>query len=152
MAMLRTGRVAATRVGDWLEDVQRDPRTVGSFRRRIESLLRDPAVARRVALRLDLREEAGRSTPAETATSPATPGNCAVGGAVGGTGGGAVGGAAGRPRALVAAFLGREDGAVSIFGSCDCSTRCCLMVPQLRGYRGLGLTVPPGPAAGSRSR
>jgi hypothetical protein len=130
MAMLRTGRVAATRVGDWLEDVQRDPRTVGSFRRRIESLLRDPAVARRVALRLDLREEAGRSTPREIEPDCARDG------------------AAPRSRALVAAFLGAEDGSVSIFGSCDCSSRCCLMVPQLRGHHGMGLVLPRSEARG----
>ena len=37
----------------WLTSVQRDPRTLGAFRRRIEVLLSDPAVARRVARRLD---------------------------------------------------------------------------------------------------
>lgn len=37
----------------WLQEVQRDPRTLGAIRARIERLLRDPAVARAVACRLD---------------------------------------------------------------------------------------------------
>lgn len=132
MAMMRTQGAAATQVTGWLEDVQRDPRTVGAFRRRIEQLLRDPAVARRVAHRLDRRELNGCPTVA---------------------GGGAAASAdrqraapipmQARGRALVGAFLGSESGAVSIFGNCSCSTRCCLMVPHLRGTAGMGLVVPP---------
>jgi len=36
----------------WLEEVQRDPRTLGALRARIERLLADPVVARAVAARL----------------------------------------------------------------------------------------------------
>lgn len=36
----------------WLEEVQRDPRTLGAMRARIERVLADPAVARAVAARL----------------------------------------------------------------------------------------------------
>ena len=63
-------------MASWLDDVQRDPRTLGAFRRRIEALLTDPAVARRIARRLDGRGAAAPGTdrqPAERlhcATAP----------------------------------------------------------------------------------
>ena len=47
-------------MASWLDEVQRDPRTLGAFRRRIESLLTDPAVARRIARRLDSRGAAAQ--------------------------------------------------------------------------------------------
>lgn len=135
MAMMRTGAVAAMQMTGWLEEVQRDPRTLGAFRRRIESLLRDPAVARRVAVRLEQREGEGRSAPSEV--EPAAP--CAANPC-------AVTAPMSRTQALVGAFLGREDGSVSLIGRCDCASRCCLMVPDLRGRGGMGLVVPPRPA------
>ncbi|MGY6635248.1 MAG: hypothetical protein ACXIU8_16120 [Alkalilacustris sp.] len=46
----------------WLDTVQRDPRTLGAFRQRIEALLTDPAVARRVRRRL-LEAEAHATHP-----------------------------------------------------------------------------------------
>jgi hypothetical protein len=104
----------------WLEEVQRDPRTLGAFRRRIESLLRDPAVARRVAGRLDRLQEEGRAsapeaeTPDEVYRSLSPPAAAA---------------APLRGRAL-ACVASREG--TSIFGRCDCEGGCCLMVPNLR--------------------
>ncbi|MGY6411284.1 MAG: hypothetical protein ACXIUV_09705 [Alkalilacustris sp.] len=64
-------------MASWLDDVQRDPRTLGAFRRRIESLLTDPAVARRIARRLDGRA-ADRTLP-EPDRRPAERLHCITG-------------------------------------------------------------------------
>ena len=50
-------------MASWLDDVQRDPRTLGAFRRRIEALLTDPAVARRIARRLEARDPTTQAAP-----------------------------------------------------------------------------------------
>lgn len=55
----------------WLEEVQRDPRTLGAVRARIERLLSDPVVARSVAARLERGDalfaaEAGGRLPVAT--------------------------------------------------------------------------------------
>ena len=93
-------------MASWLDDVQRDPRTLGAFRRRIEALLTDPAVARRIARRLDGRGAAPSGHAARMDDSDRRPANGL-----------------------------RCGGGVSrgIFGLCDCPGTCCLMLGQAQG-------------------
>lgn len=105
---------------EWLQDVQRDPRTVGAFRRRIEMLLCDPAVARRVASRVGTRADLGLASPPEPLDLPATPRSVATP----------------RPAANVVHALSAEPVRErSIIGSCRCDGNCCMMVPYLREMR-----------------
>lgn len=115
---------AAHRLGtDWLEDVQRDPRTVGAFRRRIEALLRDAAVARRVSRRLGERAD---DAPVREPVPGPVPGPKPRGARV-------------APRCDCAAeqpFGGlRGRSGRSIIGLCDCDRPCPLLSP---GYVRMG--------------
>lgn len=102
---------------EWLRDVQRDPRTVGAFRRRIETLLNDGTVARRIAQRLQARSETGRASAPEPLEAPADRVAAVLPARLNG------------PASAVVARTGK---ARSIFGVCPCNGCCCLMVPDLR--------------------
>lgn len=118
----------------WLEEIGRDPRTVGAFRRRIESLLQDGAIARRVALRLEQRRDAGQDSPPETDRDEAVWPDRQTG----------------QPRHTVGARRAEAarpagqgtfgHGAVvgSLIGRCDCATTCCMMVPNLGRFPAFG--------------
>lgn len=109
----------------WLEEVQRDPRTLGAFRRRIETLLTDPAVARRIAGRIGQRDCGRPAAPARRTAPDGREGVPALlSGALSGHCAGADRRAAVRP----------GDAAAAIFGRCDCPSGCCLMVPDLRRF------------------
>lgn len=86
---------------DWLDDVQRDPRTMGAFRRRIEVLLRDAAVARRVSRRLGTQS----ADQAVEETKQADTARC---------------------RCASESPFGVLQGQ-SIFGLCNCERQCPLM-------------------------
>lgn len=109
----------------WLQEVQRDPRTLGAFRRRIESLLRDPAVARRVASRVGRLQADGRASAPETDAAPESlralrslrPTTAGLG--------------AGGLVCAAGAAVG------SIFGRCDCDGGCRMMVPDLRPMKAM---------------
>ena len=116
MSMARRVPTPPTALTGWLETVQRDPRTMGAFRRRIETLLRDPAVARRVAGRLEHRREVGLAEPLGL-RDDATPDNRFPGTA----------------RTLIGAFLCDEAGAVSIFGRCECRGGPCRLMRREEG-------------------
>ncbi len=93
-------------MASWLDDVQRDPRTLGAFRRRIQALLTDPAVARRIARRLDGREAKSSGHAGRMHDSDRRPANglrCGAGVSRG------------------------------IFGLCDCPGACCLMLDEAQG-------------------
>lgn len=127
MSMAQRRQPVAAPMPGWLEDVQRDPRTVGAFRRRIEALLCDGVVARRVAERLERREAENRVSPDDSLPAPCTL-------AAPEETGTPVDRIPLKPRALLDAFLRDESGLVSLIGRCDCSTGCCLMVPDLRRF------------------
>jgi hypothetical protein len=126
MAMAQRQQQSVPAMAGWLEEVQRDPRTMGAFRRRIESLLRDPAVARRVAGRICRLQDEGRASPSEIETDRAHAAPAAVGAV------------RGQVRAEVHAramsCVATGPGA-SIFGRCDCDGLCCMLVPDLSPLR-----------------
>lgn len=122
----------------WLEAVQRDPRTLGAFRRRIESVLRDAAVARRVAGRLRRMQEEGRASPPEAEAIRGMPADAGREGPAP---------AACAARTPVAALATGAAGGASLFGRCDCPGRCCMMVPDLRPIPALGVPPRGGTAA-----
>lgn len=134
MAMAQRQPQSVPAMAGWLEDVQRDPRTLGAFRRRIESLLCDPAVARRVAVRLCRLQDEGRASPPEPETdcmqAAVGPMRAPVRAPV---------------RGLAVACVATAPGA-SIFGRCDCAGSCCMLVPDLRPLQ----ANPPPRLAGQR--
>jgi hypothetical protein len=144
----------------WLEEVQRDPRTMGAFRRRIESLLSDPAVARRVAGRLCRLQEEGRASAPETEVMADVPTVAANDSRAAPGAGGRVTSfppSAGRPRTRIpVAALAASGGGqtASLFGRCDCPAGCCLMVADLRPSPALApaLNLPLSPGLPSRLR
>ncbi|MBK5926519.1 hypothetical protein [Rhodobaculum claviforme] len=96
---------------------------MGAFRRRIESLLCDPAVARRIARRLNGEQ---------SETAPRRPARGVQGA---------------RPQDACA--IAREDCPQgSIFGRCDCDGACRLMPFDLKGL--LGRSAPPVLVAATR--
>lgn len=102
----------------WLQEVQRDPRTLGAVRRRIENVLRDPMVARRVSCRLIARKEAEEAArPRRVANHPGQRDVPVRGGAF---------------AALLEGLRGATTTHGSIIGRCNCTGACCLMVADLR--------------------
>ena len=137
MSLMQQRQHAGTPIQGWLQDVQRDPRSVGAFRRRIQCLLQDPAVARRVAGRLDRRfgddrlgdeRLGGPERPAAT-DAPRCGSELSVG--------------------LSAPFAGPFAGSSgpalngSLIGRCDCEKPCVLMTPDLRRFDTLAPRLKP---------
>lgn len=147
MSLMQQRQHAGTPIQGWLQDVQRDPRSVGAFRRRIQCLLQDPAVARRVAGRLDRRfgdgrlgderlgherlgdERLGGPERPAAADAPRCGSELSVG--------------------LSAPFAGPFAGSSgpalngSLIGRCDCEKPCVLMTPDLRRFDTLAPRLKP---------
>ena len=146
-------RQHAEPIQGWLQDVQRDPRSVGAFRRRIQCLLRDPAVARRVAGRLDRRLGDGPIGDGEFGDGRFGDGRFGDGQFGDRRLGDGRPGAAERPATaeaprcgselpaglsprLAGQLAGSSGEALSgtLIGRCDCERPCVLMAPDLRRF------------------
>lgn len=101
---------------NWLDAVQRDPRGMGQFQKRIEALLRDPAVARRVRARIRAEQE----DAADRAASAAVRGRLRVVSPCG---------AEDRPRAAACAC---PVGSHALFSRCDGGAECCMNLSLTR--------------------
>lgn len=107
----------------WMDSIQRDPGTVRGFRKRIEALLRDPAVARRVRARL--QNGAGGAVAAGVAAA-------ATGTRPGQRSDRSQPATSERPRRPAIAGCPCSVGVHGLFSLCDGGENCCITVAMSR--------------------